>query len=137
LHELVDLDPDDAFAIRMRITDRRWDPDADEPMPGVGAYYDQMVAGMRATPDPDALAGLRRQLAARAGHDVTARLSTIDHPTLVCAGRYDDIAPVENSEYLVERMRNAELRVFDGGHLFMLQDRTVWPTIEAFLGSPS
>jgi len=129
LHELASLDPDDAFATRMRIMDRRWDPDADEPIPGLGAYYEQMAAAATATPDPEQVAGLRRQLAARAGHDVVADLSSIVQPTLVCAGRYDDIAPMENSELIADRLPDATLQVFEGGHIFMIQDRTAFPAI--------
>ena len=137
LHELAGLDPAEAFATRMRLTDRRWDPDADEPMPGLGAYYDQMVAAATATPDAEQLAGLGRQLAARAGHDVVADLEAITQPTLVCAGRYDDIAPMENSELLAERIPDATLRVFEGGHIFMVQDRSAFPAIIEFLRSDS
>ena len=134
LHELARMDPDEAFATRMRLTDRRWDPDAEEPMPGLGSYYQQMVAAATATPEPEQLGGLRRQLAARAGHDVVDQLASIDQPTLVCAGRYDDIAPIENSELLVDRIPNATLEVFEGGHIFMVQDRSAFPAIIDFLG---
>lgn len=133
LQELAHLDPSEAFATRMRLTDRRWDPDADEPIPGLGSYYDQMAEAARTVADPAQLAGLRRQLRARAGHDVIGELATIKHPTLVCAGRYDDIAPLANSQFLAERMPDAEFRVFDGGHTFMIQDRSVWPAINDFL----
>ena len=79
------------------------------------------------------LAGLRNQLAARAGHDVVADLPSITQPTLVCAGRYDDIAPMENSELLATRIPGARLQVFEGGHFFMIQDRSAFPTIIEFL----
>ncbi len=137
LHELLDLDPDEALATRMRLNDRRWDPDADEPIPGLGAYYDQMVAASSTRPDDEQLAGLRRQLAARADHDVVDDLGAITQPTLVCAGRYDDIAPMENSELLAARMPDATLQVFEGGHLFMIQDRSSFPAIIDFLGGGS
>lgn len=133
LHELARMDPDEAFATRMRLTDRRWDPDADEPIPDLGGFYAQMVAAATATPDVEQLAGLGRQLAARAGHDVIAELPSITQPTLVCAGRYDDIAPIENSELLAERIPNATLEVFEGGHIFMVQDRSAFPAIVGFL----
>ena len=133
LHELGRLDPDDAFATRMRLNDRRWDPDADEPIPGLGAYYDQMVRAADITPEPEQLAGLQRQLAARARHDVVDDLGSIAQPTLVCAGRYDDIAPLENSELLAARIPDATLRVFEGGHVFMIQDRSAFPAIVEFL----
>ncbi len=137
LHELGGLDPDDAFATRMRLTDRRWDPEADEPIPGLGGFYDQMVAAASATPDPEQLVGLGRQLAARAGHDVVHDLASITQPTLVCAGRYDDIAPLENSELLADRIPNAKLQVFEGGHIFMVQDRTAFPAMIDFLQGAS
>lgn len=137
LHELGRLDPDEAFATRMRLTDRRWDPEATEPIPGLGAYYDLMVAAATATLDAEQLAGLRNQLAARAGHDVVAHLPSITQPTLVCAGRYDDIAPMENSELLATRIPGARLQVFEGGHIFMIQDRSAFPTIIEFLRGES
>ena len=133
LHELGELDADEAFATRMRITDRRWDPDADEPMPGLGRFYDLMVEGAMAVPSAATAAGMERQLRARSGHDVVADLGSIVCPTLVCAGEFDDIAPLENSRLLADRIPHAELRIFDGGHLFMVQDRSAYPAIIEFL----
>jgi 3-oxoadipate enol-lactonase len=139
LHELATesgpLGEDDAFAIRMRLTDRRWDRAAVEPIPGLGAFYDQMAAEALRPLKPEAARGLRRQLLARAGHDVVASLGSIDAPTLVCAGRYDDLAPLANSELLAARIPGARLEVFDGGHTFMIQDRTAFPTIIDFLAT--
>ena len=54
-------------------------------------------------------------------------------PTLVCAGRFDGIAPLANSEYLAREIPGAELAIFDGGHVFLLQDRTALPAMIAFL----
>ena len=54
---------------------------------------------------------------------------------LVAAGRYDGIAPVANSEALVSRIPKASLQVFEGGHLFLLQDRGAWSAILRFLGA--
>ena len=62
------------------------------------------------------------QLEARRHHDVADRLHRITCPTLVMAGRYDGIAPVANSEAIVARIPGAELRVYEGGHLFIVQD---------------
>jgi len=133
LQQLRDMDAEEAFVTRMRINDTRWDPDADEPTPGMGAYYDTMVAQARATPDPDVLVGVTKQIGARAGHDVEADLADIAHDTLVCAGRFDGTAPLANSEVLTARMPNAQLAVFEGGHLFMLQDRSAYRTMTQFL----
>lgn len=135
LHELAASDAGDAelFARRMRLYDRRWDPERSEPIPGLGAFYDLVASEARRPLEPAAARGLRHQLLARAGHDVVDALPQIDIPTLVCAGRHDDLAPLDNSEFLAEQIPGARLEVFDGGHLFLVQDRTAFPAIGEFL----
>jgi 3-oxoadipate enol-lactonase len=95
--------------------------------------------------DPDAMSertgcrlfAHRRPDRRRSGHDVDVDLPSITSPTLACAGRHDDIAPMENSELLAARMPDARLLVFEGGHLFMIQDRAAFPAIIDFLrGEP-
>lgn len=130
---LDEMDRDVAFETRMRLFDERWDPAADEPIPGLGVLYDVVAQRARAVPSPDVADGLARQLGARAGHDVVDELSSISHDTLICAGRHDGTAPLANSELLAERMPNARLAVFEAGHLLMLQDRRVLPTVTDFL----
>ena len=73
--------------------------------------------------------GMTRQLDARSRHDVLDRLGRITCPTLVASGRYDGVAPVSNGEAIVDRVPSAELRVYDGGHLFVVQDATAFPEI--------
>ncbi len=77
--------------------------------------------------------GARRQLLARAEHDVTTRLGEITAETLICAGKYDGIAPPENQEVLLRDIANANLRWYEGGHLFLIQDKQAWPDIIEFL----
>lgn len=84
------------------------------------------LAGRRA--DRDVKAG-RRQLDARAGHDTWDRLADIKAPALLAGGQFDGIAPVANMEALVSRIPNAELRLYEGGHLFLVQDRSAYPEI--------
>jgi 3-oxoadipate enol-lactonase len=36
---------------------------------------------------------------------------------------------------MADAMPQAELAWFEGGHLFMIQDKTAWPTIIEFLTS--
>jgi 3-oxoadipate enol-lactonase len=50
-------------------------------------------------------------------------------------GLYDDIAPVTNGQAIVDRITNATLHVYEGGHLFLLQDPAAWSAIVAFLGA--
>lgn len=133
LHELEGRPAAETFEIRMRLNDSRWDPDADEPIPGMGPYCDVMVKQILEPKLADFAMGLSRQLAARSGHDVVDRLPDIEHETLICAGRYDATAPMVNSELMQREMPNATMRTFDGGHLFFLQDRSTYRTIIEFL----
>ncbi len=137
LETLAGLDPDERFGTRMGLMDDRWDPDADEPIPGLGAIYDVLVRqAADAEPDAETAAGAARQLDARSRHDVVDRLGEIRRPTLVCAGRHDRTAPLANSELIARAIPGARLEVFDGGHLLMFQDRRVFPTIVEFLTAP-
>jgi 3-oxoadipate enol-lactonase len=78
--------------------------------------------------------GMTLQLEARSHHDTWDRLANITCPTLVCGGRFDGIAPPENSEHLAERIPDAELALFDGGHMFLIQDPAAFGRIMEFLG---
>ena len=49
------------------------------------------------------------------------------------AVRYDGLAPRANSEAIASRIPNAELRCYEGGHLFVYQDPQAMPDITAFL----
>ena len=73
------------------------------------------------------------QLQARKGHDVLDRLHQVSCPTLVGSGRYDDIAPVVNGHAIANRIPDATLHVYGGGHLFLAQDPSAWPDLAAFL----
>ena len=96
----------------------------------------QLVALGSADPfadEPDHAMGARRQLETRAGHDTWDRLRQIACPTLIAAGRFDGIALPTTQERMASRIPGASLQFFDGGHLFMIQDRTANPAIAAFL----
>jgi 3-oxoadipate enol-lactonase len=137
LHELAALAPDERRRTQLGISDTRfgaaWQAEHPE-------EAERLLGGMQRTDEaspsagsPDAAIGARRQLEARAGHDTWDRLAEIGAPTLVAAGRYDGIAPVANSEALVSRIPRSSLQVFEGGHLFLLQDRSAWTAIVNFL----
>lgn len=83
--------------------------------------------------EPRRAMGAELQLLARKDHDVWDRLPSITAPTLICAGRYDGIATPANQEAMASRIPGAQLRFFEGGHLFMLQDRAAFPAIAEFL----
>jgi 3-oxoadipate enol-lactonase len=54
-------------------------------------------------------------------------------PVFVCGGRHDGIAPVANLEAIHKKIPHARLELFDGGHLFFLQDPRTFKRIAAFL----
>jgi len=99
--------------------------------------YAQFVA-MAAAADPYAdepgrALGAWRQIEARSAHDAWDRLPQIACPTLIAAGRYDGVAKPAAQEAMASRIPGAELRFFDGGHMFFIQDRAAWPAMVDFL----
>ena len=75
------------------------------------------------------------QLEARRHHDAFDRLGRIRCPTLVAAGRFDATARPENSEAITVAVPGAELRIYEGGHLFLLQDPRAVAEIMDFLAA--
>ena len=143
LHELRDLPPDERRRRQLAISDTRYDERWQQDHPDDAArLLERMAATDAATEahaadDPASALGARRQLESRKDHDTFDRLDRITAPTLVAAGRYDGIAPPANSEALVTRIPDARLEVFEGGHLFLLQDRSAWKAIVDFLSPPA
>lgn len=136
LHELSDLPADERVRRQLAISDTRFGAEWQAAHPEELARRLER-ARAEAAPlddDPDREVGARRQLEARRHHDTWDRLDRIEAPTLVAAGRYDGIAPLQNSQALAERIPAARLEVYEGGHLFLLQDRAAWPAIVDFLG---
>jgi pimeloyl-ACP methyl ester carboxylesterase len=94
-----------------------------------------MAARQTGSKTADVMRGELEQLRARRHHDVLDRLGRITAPTLVAAGRYDGIAPLPNAEAIAARVPGAELRVYEGGHAFFVQDRRALPDVLDFLAS--
>ncbi|HXC55381.1 MAG TPA: alpha/beta hydrolase [Rhizomicrobium sp.] len=98
--------------------------------------YAQFVAFAANDPyadEPGRAMGYSRQLAARAALDTYDRLGEIACPVLIAAGRFDGIALPATQEKMAARIKGAQLRFFDGGHLFMIQDRAAFPAMIEFL----
>jgi len=93
----------------------------------------EMAAADAFAGEPGRAAGAHRQLEARSAHDTWERLPGIACPVLIAAGRYDGIALPATQQKMAERIPGAELRFFEGGHLFMLQDRAAYAAIIEFL----
>lgn len=133
LETIQTLDVEARIEITLGLLDNRWDPGKDDPIPGLGPIYDRIIEGHRSERTGESLRGYLAQLEARSHHDTTASLHRIEAPTLVCAGEFDDQAPLANAVALVDAIPDARLQVFDGGHLFFLQDRSAFPAMIAFL----
>ena len=131
LHTLTDLPEEERIRTQLGISDTRYGPDWQA---ANAETAEKIFTTMRrGRPASD---GERAQLEARRHHDVYDRLPQVTAPTLVCAGRYDGIAPVANSEAIAARIPDAELRVYEGGHLFIVQDKAAWPEIIEWVTSP-
>jgi 3-oxoadipate enol-lactonase len=137
LHELASRPEEERSAIGVRILDNRFDAawladhDADR------ALVEMMATRGREAKTAEQLRGEQEQIDARRHHDVSSRLSNIRCPTLIACGRYDGIAPLANGEWIAGHVAGAELRVYEGGHVFFVQDPKALPEIGAFLlGQP-
>ncbi len=133
LHELATLSPEERTAQTMQIVDTRFSPKwlANHPL-------DDAIVRARATAattdrSNEQITGERLQREARAHHDVSDRLGRISCPTLVACGRYDGIAPPANGEWIAAHIPDAKVEVFEGGHLFFIQDEAAFPRVVEFL----
>jgi 3-oxoadipate enol-lactonase len=133
LHELEALDETERAARHLELADTRrdaaWRAAHPDKWRSLMAFAQ---AGRRADRDP---AGALRQLQARAGHDTWERLTELTMPVLLAGGRYDGIAPVANMAALEARLPSSELRFYEGGHLFLVQDKAAYPDIIQWLRS--
>lgn len=133
LHELEHMSRAERARFMMPISDRRHDATWQATH---AQQVELMLAMGSANPfgeEPGHEVGRRRQLQARAQHDTWDRLPRIACPTLICGGTRDGIATRETQEKMAAHIPGAQLRLFEGGHLFMLQDREAIPAMIAFL----
>jgi pimeloyl-ACP methyl ester carboxylesterase len=133
LHELGALSVEERTAKMATLSDTRFTPDWLASHPA-----DAQMISMRNDQAPksaDVIRGERLQLAARIGHDVADRLHSITCPTFVTAGKFDGIAPPVNSEAIVERLSDATMSLYEGGHMFLAQDPAAIREIRTFLST--
>jgi 3-oxoadipate enol-lactonase len=96
--------------------------------------FDQTLADLRIGADePGRRIGARRQLEARTLHDTYDRLPGLRMAVYICGGRYDGIARPANLEAMHKQIPGARLELFEGGHLFYIQDARAFERIGAFL----
>ena len=133
LHELDAGSPEERGTQMLLLCDTRWSPEWLALHPEERLIVEGLGARGRRERTAEQQRGEREQLLARSHHDVTDRLPRITAPTLVASGRYDGIAPLANGESIARGIPGAELRVYEGGHLFTAQDPKAQPEIIDFL----
>ncbi|MDP1630447.1 MAG: alpha/beta fold hydrolase [Caulobacter sp.] len=136
LHDLIGMTPEARARHMIRISnlthDETWQAANRD-------AFEAMVAFSATDPwadEPRRAMGAELQLRARAGHDVWDRLPSITAPTLICGGRHDGIATPETQNRMAARIPGAQLRMFEGGHLFLIEDRSAFTAIGDFLEAP-
>ena len=132
-HEIEHLQGEARARHLMPISDTRRDAAWAAANPEQYETFVKMAAADPFAGEPGRAMGARRQLMARKDHDTWERLPRIACPVLIAAGRYDGIALPQTQEKLAARIPGTQLKWFEGGHLFMIQDRAAVPAMVEFL----
>lgn len=132
LHELADLDDETRLRKMIKLNDARLDDAAIDDNPELLDMARQRTDLSAYENEPRWAEGRAAQLAARAQHDCWDRLDQIACPTWLGGGKYDQIAPPDVMQALASRIPNSTFTLYEGGHLFMLQDGKVFPDTIAF-----
>jgi 3-oxoadipate enol-lactonase len=135
LHQLAELPPDEAKAMGPKLLDGRFTPEYLAEHDDARALVEMVMAMQAAEVTDEVRRGEQAQLDARSRLDVLDRLGNITCPTLVACGKYDHIAPPANSEKIAELIPGADLRFYEGGHIFFLQDPQAIPDAMEFLAA--
>ncbi len=135
LHELALLSMEDYARRVLYLSDTRLDAVWQAANPAqFQVLFEQTLARLRVGADePGRQIGALRQLEGRARHDTYERLSNLGMPVYICGGRYDGIATPANLEAMQKQIPGARLELFEGGHLFFIQDPRAFDRITAFL----
>lgn len=135
LHEIADMPIKERILLQMSISDTRqnaeWQrahPEAVERALAFGRAAAELGAD-----EPSRRRGAALQLDARSRHDTWNRLPELRMPVLLCAGKYDGIAPMANMRAMADRIPGSDLRAYEGGHLFLIQDRSAYVEIVEWL----
>jgi 3-oxoadipate enol-lactonase len=113
------------------LTDSRFSEEWLAGHPADAALVAEAAQRITAQKSATQLKGELLQLEARRRHDVSGPLQRIACPVFVAAGRYDNLAPVANSEAIASHIPDARLHVYEGGHMFFAQDANAMREIVA------
>jgi 3-oxoadipate enol-lactonase len=132
-HDVQHLNREDRARHLIPVSDTRRDAAWAAANPDEHKMFVALAAADPHADEPGHAMGYHRQLQARAKHDVWDRLGRIACPVMIAAGKYDGIALPQTQRNMAQRIPHADLQFFEGGHLFMLQDRAANPAITDFL----
>ncbi|MBT8003162.1 MAG: alpha/beta hydrolase [Rhodospirillales bacterium] len=134
LHELFNLEPAEQVMKSISRTDMRLDESwqKDHPEEFGQKVHEGLTAFYFARNEPGAIDGKRRQLEARSHFNTYDRLSALDLPVLVCGGKYDGQAEPAVVENLAIKIPGADLKYFEGGHMFLQQDPAAYQAVITF-----
>ena len=131
LHKLEELDPEKKLETGIHINDLRITDSWAKENPKDWEKLKELSSNrIQYKPEPF---GFKNQLMARKEHDTSNRLSAIKVPVLLQGGKYDGIAPVNNMEYLHKNIKSSTLNFYEGGHLFLIQDKQAFKDIITWL----
>jgi 3-oxoadipate enol-lactonase len=133
LHTLTDLGSRERAIATTEISDTRYDAQWREAHPTAAENLLNLIEGRSKPQSEKNLRGMALQLEARSHHDTCDRLHEVSIPTYICAGERDGIAPPVNQHMLASLLPNSKLEMFDGGHWFLMQDRTAFGKIIDFV----
>jgi 3-oxoadipate enol-lactonase len=135
LHKLADLSLGERARRLVTISDTRRNEEWQAAHPKEFQELVEFTLGELQVGDdePGRRIGALRQLEARVGHDTYDRLPDLRLPVYICGGRYDGIAKPINLEKMQKQIPGARLELFEGGHLFFIQDPRAFNRIRAFL----
>jgi len=135
LHKLAEMPVKHRIRIGIETSDTRHDEDWQAANPDALVEFARTI-GATKQQFGDELnweIGRENQLIARKQHNCWERLHNITAPTMICGGKFDGNATPDNHTALASRIPGATLRFFEGGHLFIAQDRTAYAAIIEFL----
>lgn len=135
LHDLESLNEQERAKRMVAVSDQRCSEKwiKDNPESHAIMVEETLATSQFAADEANHDIGAARQLEARKYHDTYDRLSAITCPTLICGGKYDGLSPPENLIALAEEIPSTTLEFFEGGHMFLLQDRIAFPRIVKYL----
>ena len=133
LHEIEKLEAYERAVRYLQVSDLRRDEVWQRENPEKWKKYIRM--SMEARRSDRHVEGAMKQLMARKNHNTYHRLCQINAPVLLLGGKFDGVAPVENMQAIADQIELSELRFYEGGHMFLVQDKKAYPEMIEWLRS--